>query len=89
MGDHFWPSIYPCIAVGLFYGFAVGGWMNALIGAVGALIVAFVAFYFFTAFFSQDGIGPLAILLGLSLAGAFVLTKLASLVRDARKSLSG
>jgi hypothetical protein len=86
MGDHFWPSIYPCIAVGLLYGFAVGGWKNAMLGAIGGLVASYVAFYFFTAFFSQDGMGPLAILLALSLAGAFVLTKMASLLVGARKS---
>jgi hypothetical protein len=86
MGDHFWPSIYPCIAVGLLYGFALGGWKNAMLGAVGGLVASYLAFFFFTAFFSQDGMGPLAILLALSLAGAVVVTKGVGLIMGVRGS---
>ena len=30
MGDHFWPSAYPGIIVGLMYGFATGGIKTAV-----------------------------------------------------------
>ncbi len=72
MGDHFWPSAYPGIVVGLMYGFAVGGVRAALIGGVGGLIAAALALITLGEIVAGEGLLPLAALLGLSLAGAFV-----------------
>lgn len=72
MGDHFWPSAYPGIVVGLMYGFAVGGVRAALIGGVGGLIAAALALITLGDIVAGEGLLPLAALLGLSLAGAFV-----------------
>jgi hypothetical protein len=40
MDPHYWPSLYPGIGVGLLVGFAVGGWLPLLCGAVGGLLGA-------------------------------------------------
>ena len=75
MGEHFWPSAYPGIIVGLMYGFATGGITNAVIGGVGGLIAAALALSVLGDIVAGEGIVPLAGLLGLSFAGAFVLVK--------------
>lgn len=75
MGDHFWPSAYPGIVVGLMYGFAVGGVRAALIGGVGGLIAAALALITLGDIVAGEGLLPLAALLGLSIAGAFVAVK--------------
>jgi|LNFM01.1.fsa_nt_gb hypothetical protein len=80
MGDHFWPSAYPGIIVGVMYGFATGGFKNALIGGVGGLIAAAAALLLLGDIVAGEGILPLAGLLGLSLAGAFVLVQGAAFV---------
>jgi hypothetical protein len=80
MGDHFWPSAYPGIIVGLMYGFATGGLTTALIGGSGGLIAAALALLLLGDVVAGEGIVPLAGLLGLSLAGAFVLVKGAGIV---------
>lgn len=75
MGDHFWPSTYPGIVVGLMYGFAVGGVRAALIGGIGGLIAAALALLALGDIVAGEGLVPLAALLVLSLAGAFVAVK--------------
>ena len=80
MGDHFWPSAYPGIIVGLMYGLAVGGPWKALIGGLGGLIAAAIALLALGDIVAGEGLLPLAGLLLLSLAGAFVTVKAAALV---------
>lgn len=75
MGDHFWPSIYPGLAIGLLYGLYVGGIANVALGAIGGGAAAFVALAYFNSYFGQDGFLPLAALLTLSLSGAFGLVR--------------
>jgi hypothetical protein len=38
MDPHYWPSLYPAIGIGLLVGFAVGGWLPLLSGALGGLL---------------------------------------------------
>lgn len=73
MGDHFWPAVYPGLAIGLLYGLHAGGIFNVLLGSVGGTLAAVAAFVWLPAFFSQDGIVPLAALLATSLLGAYCL----------------
>ena len=80
MGDHFWPSAYPGIIVGVMYGFATGGLTNAVIGGVAGRIAAALALLLLGDVVAGEGIVPLAGLLGLSFAGAFVLVKGAGFV---------
>lgn len=70
MDDHFWPAVYPGLAVGLLYGLYVGGIANAVLGALGGIVAAFLGFFLANPFFTQDGPLPLAALLVVSLAGA-------------------
>jgi len=85
MGDHFWPSIYPAMAVGLLYGFTIGGIREALLGMTGALAAAYLGFVFMGGVLAEDGILPLAGLIGISLAGAVAVTQVAKLVLGSRK----
>ncbi len=74
MGDHFWPSIYPGIGVGLLYGLYLGGVANAALGALGGLIATFLGFVVVGGFLAEEGIVPLAALMVMSLAGAMATT---------------
>lgn len=80
MGDHFWPSVYPGIIVGLMYGFAVGGKMQALVGGLGGFGGAALALMLFGQTLSQDGLLPLAGLLGAALLGAFAVVRGAAIL---------
>lgn len=86
MGDHFWPAVYPGIAVGLFFGLALGGWRNALLGALGGLVAAYLSFLLFGSFFAEEGLLPLAALVGVSLAGAYCLTRAADALAGAGRT---
>ena len=76
MDDHFWPSIYPAIAVGLLLGLAYGGLTQALLGTLGGLIGGAGAYFLSAAIGLQDGIASLAVLLGGAALGAYVLITL-------------
>ncbi len=77
MDDHFWPAVYPGLVVGGLYGLAVGGVANAVVGAVGGLAAAAIAFFLLGPLLTEEGLLPLAGLLGLSLLGAFVTIRAA------------
>lgn len=89
MGDHFWPSIYPAMAVGLLYGFAIGGVRNAVLGTIGALIASYLGFIFLGSVLAEEGLLPLAALLGISLGGAVAVTKGARMILGSGKAASG
>lgn len=78
MGDHFWPSIFPAIAIGLIYGYSRRGIRNIMLGGLGALIAAFVAFTVLEPVLAADGLFPMLALLAIALAGAFGMTRLGS-----------
>lgn len=81
MGDHFWPAVYPGLAVGFLYGLAVGGeWRNALLGAAGGMIAAAMSFLALGSLLAEDGLLPMLTMLGLSLAGAWSTLRAASLI---------
>lgn len=86
MGDHFWPSIYPGIAVGLLYGLSLGGWRNALLGALGGLAAAFLAFLMLGSLFAEEGLLPLAALIAVSVLGAYAVTRAAAAVLRAARA---
>lgn len=89
MGDHFWPSIYPAMAVGLLYGFAIGGVRNAVLGTIGALVAAYLGFVFLGSILAEEGVLPLAALLGISLVGAIVVTQVAKLALNRGRTAGG
>lgn len=74
MGDHFWPSIFPAIAIGMLYGFSLGGAFNVLLGGVGAMITSVLAFVLFESALSAEGVLPMFALIGIAMAGAFIMT---------------
>lgn len=84
MGDHFWPSIFPAIAVGMLYGVSLGGISRVLLGGLGALITSVSAFVLFEAALSAEGLLPTLALIGIALAGAYILTAGSLLVRRGR-----
>ena len=89
MGEHFWPSIYPAVIVGVLCGLYLGGLANAALGAVGSLAAAFVSLQISPALFTAEGILPLAALLAVSSIGAFGVAggarAMAGLRRTARR----
>jgi hypothetical protein len=78
MGDHFWPAVYPGIAVGLLYGLSLGGVRNIVVASLGGLVAAFLAFTLLPSFFAEDGLVPLAALLAVSFAGAYAVVRAAA-----------
>lgn len=84
MGDHFWPSVYPGIIVGLMYGLAVGGKLQAVVGAVGGFAAATLALATFGRILSQEGLLPLAGLLTASLLGAFLAVQASTKIARSR-----
>ena len=73
MGEHFWPSMYPGLIVGLMYGLYAGGWMRIIIATVGGLLGALGYALAFPALVQQDGLLPLLGLLLSALVVAFCL----------------
>jgi hypothetical protein len=82
MDDHFWPSIYPAIAVGLLLGLAYGGVRLASAGTLGGLIGGSAAYYLAAAVGLDDGIAALALLVGLSALAAYALILLSKLLQS-------
>ena len=84
MDDHFWPSIYPAIAVGLLLRLAYGGLTLAVVGTLGGLIGGAAAYYLCAAIGLDDGIGSLVLLVGCSALGAYVFVALAKRMQSAK-----
>jgi hypothetical protein len=71
MNDHFWPSMYPGLIVGLLFGLAAGGLLSMIAGALGGLAGA-AAMYFLVAWLGlQDSIVSLAALICGAAAGGY------------------
>lgn len=74
MDDHFWPSMYPGLIVGILYGLSLRGVSNTIIAAIGGVIGAAVAYEALTATNMNEGLPGV---IGLCLAaflGAYLLT---------------
>ncbi|MBY0226674.1 MAG: hypothetical protein K2Q28_12795 [Hyphomicrobium sp.] len=76
MDDHFWPSVYPGLIVGALIGLADGSIWSTLLGALGGLGGAFVAFYAVTMLAIEPGLMPLIAII----VGAVVGAKLCTLL---------
>jgi hypothetical protein len=76
MDDHFWPSIYPAIAIGVLLGLAYGGLALTVMGTLGGLLGGAGAYLLSAAIGLEDGIASLALLVGCSALGAYVLIAL-------------
>jgi hypothetical protein len=76
MDDHFWPSLYPGLIIGALMGFADGSIWSTLLGALGGLGGAFVAFYGVTMLAMDPGLIPLIAIVAGSVVGAKLCTLL-------------
>jgi len=73
MDDHFWPALYPTIAVGLLLGLARGGIVLSVLGAIGGLAGAAALYVAFAWFGMQVSVLSFLGLLAGAAAGAYVL----------------
>ena len=74
MDDHFWPSMYPGILIGIIYGFGIGGLRSMLLGAIGGLAGAALAYAAVGWLSLSEGFATLAMSIALAagLAAALV-----------------
>lgn len=84
MDDHFWPSIYPAIAVGLLLGLAYGGITLTVMGTLGGLIGGAGAYFLSAAIGLDDGIASLVLLVACSALGAYLLIALGKRMQSVR-----
>ncbi|MCK5090046.1 MAG: hypothetical protein KAQ88_08705 [Hyphomicrobiaceae bacterium] len=68
--DHFWPSMYPGIVVGLLMDLASGNLVSTILGAAGGLVGAIVLFFVFAWLGFGDSILSLVGLIGGGVLGA-------------------
>lgn len=73
MDDHFWPSMYPGIFIGLIYGLAAGGWSNTALGCIGGLAGAIGSYFLLARFGMQEDFVTFASLILASFLGAYIL----------------
>ena len=78
--DHFWPSIYPAIVVGLIYGFNAGRYLTAAAGAFGGMMGAIAAFIAIHRLGLDEGPLTLTALVASSLLGAYLAVAALTLV---------
>lgn len=76
MDDHFWPSLYPGIIVGVLYGISAGGWRGITLGGVGGLIGATLAYFAVRWLAVPEGFVTLAASVIVAIAGAFAMITL-------------
>ena len=84
--DHFWPSMYPGIAVGLLMGLAGGNLVSTILGAAGGLLGAIVLFFIFAWVGLEDSILSLVGLIGGAVLGAYLLMRAGRWIMRKRSS---
>ena len=84
MDDHFWPSLYPAIAVGCLLGLAFGGLRSIVLGTLGGSIGGAAAYFLAAAISLEDGIISLALLIACSALGAYALIALGNRMQNAK-----
>jgi hypothetical protein len=70
MGDHFWPSLYPGLIVGLLYGLSLRGTVNIIVATLGAVAGSAIAYWALVTFGFNDGLISVLSLVVLALLGA-------------------
>lgn len=71
MDDHFWPSLYPGIGIGLLIGIAYGGWRNAILGSLGGLAGALPGYFAGAALGVEEEIAAFLLLVTAAALGAY------------------
>jgi hypothetical protein len=84
--DHFWPSMYPGIAVGLLMGLAGGNLVSTILGAAGGLLGAILLFFVFAWLGLEDSILSLVGLIGGAVLGAYLLMRAGRWIMQKRSS---
>jgi len=84
--DHFWPSMYPGIAVGLLMGLAGGNLVSTILGAVGGLAGAIVLFFIFAWVGLEESVLSLVGLIGGAILGAYLLMRAGRWIMRKRSS---
>jgi hypothetical protein len=87
MDDHFWPALYPAIALGLLLGLTGGSIVSTLLGGIGGLAGAAALYFAFASLGMQDSAVSFLGLLGGAAGGAYVLIKVWGRVTRARASI--
>lgn len=78
--DHIWPALYPGLIVGAIYGLSLRGVWNTLLAALGGLAGAVLSLVVVTQLGLSEGFVSLAVLVALSLLGAFAFTRARRLI---------
>lgn len=76
--DHFWPSIYPGLFIGIIYGLSAGGGLKVVSGLFGGMVGGIAAFLIVAKSGIEDGPLPLAFLIAVSALGAYLLVQAVS-----------
>lgn len=84
--DHFWPSMYPGIAVGLLVGLSGGNLLSTILGAAGGLAGSVVLYTIFAWAGLEDSILSLVGLIGGAVLGAYLLMRAGSWLMRNRSS---
>ena len=84
--DHFWPSMYPGIAVGLLVGLSGGNLVSTILGAAGGLAGSVVLYIIFAWAGLEDSILSLIGLIGGAVLGAYLLMRIGSWLMRNRSS---
>ena len=74
MDDHFWPSMYPGLIVGILYGLSLRGVSNTVIAAIGGVIGAAIACEGLLAANLNDGLPGVIGLCAAAFVGAYLST---------------
>lgn len=83
LGDHFWPAMYPGIAIGLLVGLSAGNIISTILGAVGGFLGT-IAIYFALVWIGLDeSILSLAGLIGGAIVGALLFMRAGKLLKQA------
>lgn len=84
MDDHFWPAMYPAIAVGFLMGLAAGDALATVLGAAGGLVGAVGLYFVFGWLGLEESILSLLGLIGGAVAGAYLLMNAGRRIMHAR-----
>jgi hypothetical protein len=72
MDEHFWPAIYPAIAIGLLLGLTSGRLPLIAAAGLGGLAGGAAAYFLSGALGLESGVASLALLIGVSALFAYV-----------------
>ena len=72
MDDHFWPSLYPGMIIGILLGLSRGGVISTMAGAAGGTCGAAVMYFVVARLGLEEGIASLFALIAGATVGAYL-----------------